>query len=483
MSALLTATAASGTDTVTIQGARLLSWLIPGMGVSFELLEDAIIDTVTDLGEGVLQVVLTENLVGTHATATRFSIRSFSVAAPLGAVAGDGAVGSPFVSINTPFILVPGDVLTVDGATFTLSLANQVAVIPTGFSYEVKVEGTDGFPVLTSSTAITVRARAAYQSDILTVPQAVIRSLTVGPVAVDWVSGPMVADYFPDPESTCYIEEFDSTSTQIVAPRIINKNDTLLRFQIMRDQMLFWRSVEGSVDWNGTFMELKAHASGRAHLWTPCRPCLDVAPPITKAAVVPSFAPYRVLLLSRIFPDSVVVINSTTKAVIPDTDYTVDNTAGHIDFAATHASQPVIVTYRPRLEWQIRAEADVDDVEVVVKVGSEDKQVFTLPTAGIASTLTVQVSTDVEIDQLHITARRADDSPGPITVQLGDWQPRGGITSAIRYTLTTGAEIDYDWSSSGLLFKPLWPTIELLRARLDGESIFARFLDNGRMLV
>ena len=30
--------------------------------------------------------------------------------------------------------------------------------------------------------------------------------------------------------------------------------------------------------------------------------------------------------------------------------------------------------------------------------------------------------------------------------------------------------------------KPLWPVLELLRARLDGDSLFARFLDNGRML-
>jgi hypothetical protein len=165
-----------------------------------------------------------------------------------------------------------------------------------------------------------------------------------------------------------------------------------------------------------------------------------------------------------------------------DVGYTVDDTAGTLSFAAQYANQPVVITYRPRLEWQLTAEADVDDVEIVIKIGNEDKIVFTL-TAGVKTTLTVPVNTDAEVDQIHVTARKADDSPGPFIVQFGDWQPRGRITSAIRYTLTTGADIDYDWASSGLLLKALWPNLELLRARLDGESIFSRYLDNGRMLV
>jgi len=483
MSAALSETAAAGTKTVRLNGARLLDWLMPGMGVAFELLEDNIVDSFTDLGDGIVEVVLRTSLTSTHEAGTRFTIRSFPVNASTGTIAGDGAIGAPAVAINSPFIMVPGDVLVIDGKTYTLASAEEVGVGPTYTTFEVKLNDDDGFPELTTATDIIVLAKAAYRSQTLTVPQAQIRSLTTGPVAVDWVSGPMVADYFPSPESEVYIEEFDAANRQIVQPRKVSKNDTLLRFQIQRDQMLFWRAAEGRVDWDGTFMHLKALDQGRAHLWTPCRPALDAAPPITTSAVVPGFAPYRVLLFSRIVDGSVRVQNATTRAEIPSTDYTINSAAGTIDFLAAYANAPVLITYRPRLEWQLSAIADVDDVEVCVKVGNEDKQVFTLATAGVSQILTIEANEDEPVDQLHITIRRADDSAGAFTVKFGDWQPRGGITSAIRYTLTTGAEIDYDWASSGLIFKPLWPTIELLRARLDGDSILSRYLDNGRMLV
>lgn len=483
-SAALTISAAAGTSTVVIEGVRLLDWLIPGMGVAFELLEDAVIESVQPQENGTdVLVVLQSNLTSSHAAGTRFTIRSFPVASTTTTTAGDGGTATPAVTVQSPFILVPGDVLTIDGTTYTLSLADLTSVNPQGFVYEVKTNDENGFIALSPSTAISCRARSAYQSEILTTPQAQTRSLITGPVAVDWVSGPMVAEYFPNPESEVYIEEFDSANRQIVEPRLVEKNDTLLRFRIMRDQILFWKYAEGGCNWNGSFAELKAFESGRVHAWTACRPALDAAPPTTVAAVVPAFAPYQVLLLSRSIPGSVVVKNQLTKAVIPESDYTVDSTAGTVAFDAAYASQPVIITYRPLLEWQVVAVADVDNVEVVVKLGEEDKQVFTLPTAGTSQILTIRAETEASIDAIHVTARRADDSPGPFTVQMGDWQPRGGVTSAIRYTLTTAADVDYDWASSGLLLKPMWPALELLRARLDGESIFSRYLDNGRMLV
>ena len=484
MSATLTVVAAAGTQTVLIEGVRLLDWLLPGMGVSFELLEDAVIDSAQLQADGTtVLLVLEDNLVASHAAGTRFSIRNFAVSSTTTTTAGDGGTAGSAVSVATPFLLVPGDVLTVDGTTYTLSSADQISTTPDGFIYEVKTVDEDGFPALFPSTGIRVRARAAYQSEILTVPQAQVRSLTTGPAVVDWVSGPMVADYFPNPESECYIEEFDNSNRLIVAPHLVEKNSTLVRFRIKRDQLLFWKYAEGAPNWNGTFVELRAFASGRVHAWTACRPPLDPAPPSTVNAVVPSFAPYLVLLLSRIVAGSVVVKDRLTKAVIPETDYTVDYDAGNISFTAGHASQAVAVTYRPRLEWQVSAVADADDVQIVVKLGEEEKQVFNLPSAGVAQILTIRAETETEIDAIHVTARRADDSGGAFIVQMGDWQPRGGVTSALRYTLTTAAEVDYDWASSGLLLKPMWPTIELLRARLDGESIFSRYLDNGRMLV
>lgn len=484
VSATLTTAAAAGTPSVLIEGVRLLDWLIPGITVSFELLEDAIVDSVQLQEDGItVLVVLRSNLLSSHAVGTRFSIRRFPITASSDTVEGDGSVGRPAVSVETPFILVPGDVLTIGGATYTINTADEIAVTATGFTFEVKTNDEDGLPALTPSTNITVNARSVYRSNILTVPQAQTRSLTTGPVVVDFISNPMVAEYFPTPESECYIEEFDNSNRLIVEPRLVAKNDTLLRFRIMRDQLLFWKYAEGGCNWNGTFVELRAFDSGRVHAWTACRPPLDPAPPTTVSTVVPGFSPFLVILLNRIVPGTVVVKDELTKAVIPDTEYTIDDDAGTISFDSSHASRPVIITYRPRLEWQVLAIADEDDVEVVVTLGREDKQIFNLPAAGVSQILTIRANTDDPIEAIHVTARRADDSGGAFILQMGDWQPRGGVTSAMRYTLTTAADVDYDWASSGLILKPMWPTIELLRARLDGESIFSRYLDNGRMLV
>lgn len=484
MSALLTSVAAAGATSVVIAGARLLSWLRPGMLVSFELLEQAIVASVSETATpGELQVNLTAPLLSSHAVGTRMHIRGFTISVVNNTVAGDGGLGAPTVLFSSPFLLAVGDVLNINGARFTLSVANEVSVTPTARTVQVKVEEEGGLPALTPSDIVFVQARAAYRSEVLTVPQALAGSLIQGPIAVDWVSGPMVADYLPSPESEVFIEEFDNANNPIAEPRAVAKNDTLLRFPIMRDQMLFWRIVEGSVNWNATYMELHAFDSGRAHLWTPCRPPLDPAPLTTTTAVVPAFAPYAVLLLSHIVPNSVVVLDEVTKAVIPSTDYTVNEDTGTISFTAAHASEGVIITYRPRIEWQVFARPSVDNVELTITVGREPKQVFTLGAAGSSNILTVQVNSSDAIDQLHVTARKADDSGGAYKVEMGDWQQRGSTCAAIRYTLTTGADVDYDWASSGLLVKPLWPTLELLRARLDGESLFARFLNNGRMLL
>lgn len=483
MSAALVTEAAAGTQTVVIQGTRLLPWLIQGMGVSFELLEDAVIAAVEDREDGTVIVSLTTALRSSHAAGTRFTIRSFPVFPTGSSAAGAGAIATPAVVVESPFLLVPGDVFTINGTTFQIDFANLVTYISGVFTYEVKVNNTTGFPALGTSDVITVMARPAYQSDLLTVPQADVRSLVQGPVAVDWVSGPVVADYRPMPESEVYLEEYDAANTLLVPFRHIEKNDTLTRFQITRSQMLFWNYAEGGANWDGTYAQLRAFDSGRVHAWTPCRPPLDPAPPTTVTTTVPGFAPYQVLLLNKVLPGSVTVFDSVTKAVIPDTDYTVNDVAGTVYFIASRASTPVIIIYRPRIEWQIQMFADVDDVEVTITVGREAKQVFNLGPANTPQTLTVEVLSDANIDQLHVTARRADDAPGPFIVRVGEWQPRGGITAAVRYVITTAADVDYDWASSGMILKPLWPNIELLRARLDGSSIFARYLDNGRMLV
>lgn len=483
MTATLAETATAGSNTARLQGTRLLPWLIPGTVVSFELVETVVVTSVSVLEDGNTLLLLQENIVGDHTADTTVHIRGFYANPNASTLDGEGGLGAPPVPILTPFILVPGDVFTVNGAKFTLSTAVEVSAGPSGYVYSVSTVERDGFPAMSSSTDILVTAQAAYRSSILNVPHLNDRSAVKGPMVVDWVSGPVVVDYTPTPESRLFIEEFDAGAKPITTQREIKKNDTLTRFPILRDQMLFWKTAEGGLNWNGTFTELRAFDSGRAHLWTPARPPIDAAPFVTKTATVPSFPPYAVLLSSNIRPDSATIIHAITRAQIPSTDYTVNSATGVVSFVAAYANQPVVVTYQPRLEWQLFARPSVDNVELTVTIGREPKQVFTLGAAGSANTLIIQTIGAADVDQIHVTARRQNDGAGPFIVELGDWTPRGSQTAAVRYVISTASDLDYQWASSGLMFKVMWPTIDLLRARLDGESLFARYLDNGRLVL
>jgi hypothetical protein len=480
-SAKLSTLSAAGGFTAALDGNRLLPWLLPGVELSLELLESSLVEAVTETSTGLL-VVVRDPWLTSHATGVTAHIRSFPVTPVDSTPAGEGSVATPPVRLASPFLLVVGDVLTINGVTYQATSVEDAGVSGSLMLFDVKV-GIDGFPELTTGTPIRVRAKPAYRSEILTVPQAKIHPVIKGPWAIDWVSGPVVADYRPEPESELYVEEFNIAGQVTAAPRLIGKNDVLMRHPIGRDQFLFWHAAEGGTNWNGTFVELRAFDTGRVHLWTECRPPLDAAPTQTIAAVVPGFAPYAVLLSPRLVPGSVVVLDGTTKAVIPATEYTVDDVAGTVSFLVAWASTPVIVTFRPRLEWQTLVIPSEAGLELVVVVGTEAQQVFPLGAAGSINTLFITTTTSADIDQLHVTVRRASDAPGAFTVQMGDWQPRGSATGAVRYTLTTVADADYAWCSSGLIVKAMWPALELLRARLDGASILSRYLDNGRLLV
>ena len=485
MTAGLLSAAAAGTRTILLSGARLLAWLRPGMVVSFELIEEAIVESFVEQPSGDFLLTVATPLVSSHAAGTSMTILRFAINAFQPTLDGEAGLITAAIQVTTPFILVPGDVIVIAGTTYQLSLAEELSYSSVNNTYEfdIKVTKESGLPALGTDTDIRVIARAAYRSEVLSMPHTTDRTLVDGPVALDWISGPMVADYLPDPESQVFIEEFDAANNIITTFRPVEKNDTLLRLPIKRDQMLFWRCADGSVNWNGSFTELRAFDSGRVHVWTPCRPPLDAAPQTINTGVVPGFAPYQVNLLSRIRPGSVRVFNTLTRAEIPSTDYTVNDTLGILQFLPIWAGTGISVVYRPRVEWQIVCNPSVDNVEVTVVVGREPKQVFPLGLAGVSTIITVKSETSDEIDQLHITARRADDSPGAFIVQVGDWQPRGSITAALRYSIVTGATVDYDWASSGLLMKPLWPHLALLKARLDGSSILSRYFDNGRMLL
>ncbi len=483
ISAKLTIAATAGSTQVRISGNRIQRWLKAGVSISFELGDQVVLESVQENADSTLTLTLEAPLAASHARGTRVFIVSFTCSVTSAEPAGSASLTSSLMEVETPFILAPGDVITVEGKPYTLKNAVESGTTVNGFLYDIKTTDSEGFPELETSDDMVVTARPVYRSEILTLPQYKSDSLIKGPCVVDWVSGPIVADYRIDNESTVYIEEFDATNMQITAPREVGRNDTLSRIPIERDQFLFWDVVEGSTNWDGTHTHMLANESGLCHIWSACRPTLDPAAPATVLRIVPGFAPYQVLLSPGVLADSISVENDADGSTIPDTDYTVDTVAGTISFSATYVSVPVRVTYRPQMQWQFSLIPSEADLIACVKIGSETLQEFPLGAAGVPTSITVLVNTDTEIDAIHITAQRDGLAPGRFAVKMADWQPRGSTTAAIRYTLTTSAQQDFDWASSGLILKPMWPTLELLRAKLDGTSTLSHYLNNGRMLV
>lgn len=482
MTSKLAETVTAGSTSAIVSGTRLLPWIKENKTVvSFEALEKAIVLAVV-VSDGNLLLSLDRRIDGSHAADTDISVSAF-IALPVAEVpAGDGGLGSPEVAIDSPFLVLPGDTFTVFGATYHVSRAVLLSEIPGVMTYGLQVREVTGLPNCPTGTPFIFSAKAAYQSGILNLPHTDTRAFIRGPVAVDVVSSPMVADYTPQDECVIHIEEFDASGRSLIAARPVAKNDVLSRLQINRDQFLFWRMAEGGLDWNGVFTELKAYDSGRAHLWTPCRPPLDCAPLTEKSVVVPSFSPYAVLLNTEITSD-VSVFSSVTKAKIPSTDFTVNTTTGAVTFLSLYASTPVVIRYRPRLSWRTLVRPSEPGLELVVVVGDGVKQVFTLGAAGVVQTIAISTSNSVDVDAIHVTARRASDAAGAFKVEMGDWVPNMTVTAAIRYSIFTGATLDFDWAASGLMLKAIWPNLSLVRARLDGESIFTNYLDSGKMLL
>lgn len=484
ISALLAENASAGSTQVQIQGNRIETWLRPGVTLSFELGDQVVLESVSEAVDDVVTLTLSEPLAATHLSGTRVYIVAFVCSVTGAEPAGSGSLTGPFVEVETPFILAPGDTLKISGKSFTIQQALQTGTtVNDTLLFDIKTTDEDGFPALETSDDIDVMATPIYRSKILTIPQHQQDSLMKGPAVVDWVSSPIVADYRPDFESRVYIEEFDVANMQTVAPRLVGRNDTLNRIPIERDQFLFWDVVEGSTNWDGVHTHLLGNENGFMHIFSPCRPKLDPAPLSTVVRTVPGFAPYQILLSPGILPGSVSVENDADGSVIPETDYTVDNVAGTISFIAAYVGVAMRVTYRPQTQWQFQVIPSEDDLVFNVKIADEATQTFALGPANVPQTLTVVVTGSDEIDSIHIAGRRDDLSAGRFAIKMTDWQPRGSTTAALQYTLTTGSIRDFDWASSGLILKPMWPTLELLRAKLDSSTPLSHYLDNGRMLV
>ena len=477
MSATAAAAVTAGGNTVRLTGTSLAQWLVAGTEIALEQQEDAVVTGFTTV-DGNLVVSLAAPVLSSHPKDSLVTVTSFPAL-----VLGDISTGdaSPFgvvVQVESPFMLVPGDTIRISGSRYTL---DRVTDNGDG-TYGVGVTNLNGIPESPTGTTVTVIARPAYQSQQITLPTQFAESFIRGPVALDVVAGPVVAaESTPAVNLLLHVEEYDSGGRTILPFTQTPVNGTLSRIPIGTDQFLFWNIAEGRLQWNGSKTLLMANPAGRVHLWTPCRPNLNAAPPTRLDSVVPLFAPYRVLLNTDVIPELSVRLEDGS--LVDPTLYSVDPAIGNVDFSASLSGTAVQVTYRPRLSWATVVVPSEANLEMVVRFGNEAKVVVPLGAANTPQVVTLPVQTDSPVFDVHITVRRPDDSGGAFSVALSDWTPRGRHTAAIRYIISTSADVDYEWLASGMIVKPLWPTLDLLRARLDGEGTLAQALDNGRMLL
>lgn len=471
----------AGSRVVVLSDTRINKWLVPGVTLSFEQVETARIISTSVNSDGTTTVNLASALDAAHAAGSAVNIKRYAALPAYAIAAGAGGLGEAPVELDSPFFIITGDSFYLNGKKYTVTYSEFVSEGPAGLRYLIKVSEAVGIEETPTGVYFDFEARPAYISGLLTMPTA-NGSLLQGPIVLDAISGPVVADYRPAPDTLLTIEEYDISGRLIVGPRPVRKNDGISRVQINRDQILFWNWAEGGANWNGSFTELHAYESGRVHVWTPCRPVLDPAPEADKTIVVPSFSPYQVNLGSRL-GSNLTVFDNVTKDRIASSLYSVDTEAGTVSFDPSLASTQVVIRYQPRLSWRMTVRPSVDDIELCVKLGGDEKMVFTLGPAGTTQSLSFSTVDTTAVDSVHITARRVDDGSGPFKVDVGDITPAGTQTSAFRYTVSTGADEDYDWASSGLLMKAMWPNLDLVRARLDGDTTAAALLDAGKILL
>ena len=478
MSDVLSTAATAGAFRFIVKTTSLQNWLVPDMKVTLEQQEVLTVRSVTPLQDGTLAVDVTTSIQGSHNAGALVTVDRFPATVYTDIVAGAGAPQRETVRFSCPFVLVPGDTIVVAGTALTIDRVSDVGAN----LYDVGVSSFAGLPDVLQGTVCYVEARPVYRSAILATPDNKIGALARGPYVVDAVASPMMTETFFDSTIRLFIEEYDTASKVISPFREVQRNQTLVRHPITTDQMLFWNTLEGTVDWNGSKTVLRAQNDGRVHIWTPCRPVLDAAPPVRGSFTVPLFAPYRVLLNSDIV-EEMEVRRVVDNQIIPSTEYVVDTATGNVDFNAVHAGTATFITFRPRISWQTTVTPSEDGLVLSVIMGRQERVLIPLGAAGVQQVITLAVTEETAIDQVHIGAFRSNNGAGPFSLTIGDLTPRGRRCAALRYVVSTSAVVDYDWASSGLLLKPLWHNLDLLRSRLDDDSALSNFLDNGRLVL
>ena len=175
-------------------------------------------------------------------------------------VEGSYDPGQDVIVVDSPYFMVRGDVVAVPKATVGVDVTIttfveyrvinllEVSIVNGIYQYQITLDKRLVHD-LDDETIIQLKANMAYQSKILNVPSTGgFQRRVSGPFVLDWVSAPLLNKLELDETQTVYL--YTTARAQIEDPRIVEKNDVILREPIRADQFLFWDKVDGGISYD-----------------------------------------------------------------------------------------------------------------------------------------------------------------------------------------------------------------------------------------
>lgn len=443
-------------------------------------------------------------------------------------VEGSWPKSSTVFRVNSPALLLGiGDrleiPLSVDDWRFTVpvtvTLVELIETDAEGLKYQLTVDTSSLPRALISDEVIYVRAFPAYFSNLRPLPDFSAQSLRAdGPFLLDWLSGPLVTGVKYTEYASMRQYRNDRSPITKLAPVGHNAQGNVEPIQA--EQLLFWKPIDGAINYDIKANEavITCDANGHFRLVEPLAPHLE--PPTTYARGTIVTVPKSNLvnnetitlgdgLTSLVFELAVTnpfvaTPGRTTIDLRPITVITAEHVAAYIRAAIITSVLNIDVQQAQNILYLVnRTGGSAGNVIITETVsdagflvsgmdggGGTLKWIFTLespsagycyvqlhPNADQAKTLlpgfnsvSVELNPFTDDPATHIDFRIVA-TPGA-ELRCKAWTVQGSRTSFIEHNIIVHVESN-QWAGSCLFLKPLWPTLDLLRAYPEEDHMNA----------
>lgn len=177
------------------------------------------------------------------------------------------------VPIESPSAGIPGYETTTFHDILQVDLVEQDVE---GYKYLLKLKQPLA-RTLTDSETLYLRAYPAYFSGNIALPLFISNRLTiVGPFLLDYLSGPLVNNIDFEEYSSVKCLRTDET---VITPYVSvgSHNIQINRMPIQADQFLFWKLIDGILQWNGYELIGQLDDNGRWRLIESMAPHMEIA--------------------------------------------------------------------------------------------------------------------------------------------------------------------------------------------------------------